>query len=268
MDFKLTKNFHTHTYLCNHADGTIRDYVEAAIDYGMTDLGFSCHAPQITPDGYYSGFRMKVHEMDTYADEILALRDEYRDRINIFIGYELEYYPRHFKDTLALLNSRECDYVILGQHFTENEYDGIYSGEATDDPAFINKYVDQVVEAMHLGVYTYVAHPDIVDFTGEASVYRKAMERILRASLETDTPLEFNMLGLRDGRWYPNKLFWEAAGEFKVQTVIGMDAHSPDALRDCKRLDDAVQMLSDLGLQICNDSLKLRKPILRSGASE
>ena len=51
-------NLHTHTYRCNHASGTDREYVEAAIKAGMKTLGFADHCPQFFPNDYYSTFRM------------------------------------------------------------------------------------------------------------------------------------------------------------------------------------------------------------------
>ena len=41
----MRTNFHTHTMRCNHADGTDRAYVEAAIKSGIKVLGFSDHVP-------------------------------------------------------------------------------------------------------------------------------------------------------------------------------------------------------------------------------
>ena len=37
----MIANFHTHTARCNHATGTDREYVEAAIRAGVKSLGFS-----------------------------------------------------------------------------------------------------------------------------------------------------------------------------------------------------------------------------------
>ena len=34
------QNFHTHTYRCHHAKGSDREYVEAAIKAGYTEIGF------------------------------------------------------------------------------------------------------------------------------------------------------------------------------------------------------------------------------------
>ena len=43
-------NYHTHTTRCNHASGTEKEYVEAAIETGLKVLGFSDHTPYPFPD--------------------------------------------------------------------------------------------------------------------------------------------------------------------------------------------------------------------------
>lgn len=41
----MIANYHTHTWRCNHAVGTEREYVERAIEGGLKILGFSDHTP-------------------------------------------------------------------------------------------------------------------------------------------------------------------------------------------------------------------------------
>ena len=65
-------NLHAHTVRCGHATGTEREYIEEALRIGMTDFGFSDHTPMPFPDDYEStGMRMRMDEMDDYADTIL-----------------------------------------------------------------------------------------------------------------------------------------------------------------------------------------------------
>ncbi len=256
----LTSNYHTHTPLCHHASGELHNYVRRAILCGMHTLGFSCHAPQITRDGFYSWYRMAPEDQAEYVASVTALREEFRGQIDIYLGYEVEYYPRHFDDTLRLLTRFPCDYLILGQHFTENEYDGVYSGTPTDDPNILRQYTSQVTEAMRLGIFTYVAHPDIINFIGSADEYRDAMSEVCCASVETDTPLEYNLLGFADGRWYPREEFWRIAGEHGCRAVIGCDAHSPDGLDAGSAADYAAAVLKKYGLTYSNDELILRCP--------
>ena len=67
MTTKITTNYHTHTYLCKHAVGTIEDYIKRAIDLGYEELGFSDHFPfpKILSDAIYS-LRMSEEDYVKY----------------------------------------------------------------------------------------------------------------------------------------------------------------------------------------------------------
>ena len=57
-------NYHTHTFRCNHARGSEREYIETAISRGLSVLGFSDHVPYPFPNGYESGFRVPLALME------------------------------------------------------------------------------------------------------------------------------------------------------------------------------------------------------------
>ena len=63
---KMTYNYHTHTYRCRHANGKIEDYIKRAIACGVTQMGFSDHAPYICTNGSESPFRVLVAEVEEY----------------------------------------------------------------------------------------------------------------------------------------------------------------------------------------------------------
>ena len=70
----MIANYHTHTWRCRHANGTEREYVERAIEGGLKILGFSDHSPYPFPDGYDSGMRMRLDQVEGYIDTVLALK--------------------------------------------------------------------------------------------------------------------------------------------------------------------------------------------------
>ena len=125
----MLANYHTHTYLCHHASGTPEEYVEKAIERGLKILGFSDHVPMpySKPD-YVSRARMTLQETEVYVNTVLGLKEKYKDDITIYLGYEAEYLPREFENMLKHVTSYPIDYLILGQHFSNNEYDGQYFG--------------------------------------------------------------------------------------------------------------------------------------------
>ena len=253
---KFLHNYHTHTYLCNHAEGSIRDYVEAALRGGFETIGFSCHAPYPFK-GYRSWYRMTPDEQEIYAGEILALKDEFAGKIDVKLGYEAEYYPALFGDLLEVIKRYPCDYIIQGQHFFNNEYDGIYAGDCVSDIRSVKAYARILSEGMKTGLYSYVAHPDLNNYAGDGDEYARAMAQVFETSLETDTPLEINLLGIRGERAYPKDAFWRLAGEYGVKVVVGSDAHDPASLEDHKDFDKAMRMVEKFGLNYV-ENIKLR----------
>lgn len=253
----LTFNYHTHTHRCRHAQGTERAYIETAIAAGMKTLGFSDHAPQLFPGDYYSDFRMLPEQAEDYTMTLASLREEYKDRIDIRIGYEAEYYPALFPALLAHLKKYPCEYLILGQHFLDNETSGRYSGRRSEDESYLADYVDQVCDGIRTGCFTYVAHPDLQNYTGDRETCRRHYSRLIRCAMENGVPLEINLLGIAGGRHYPCDTFWALAGEMGAEAVIGCDAHQPEALADKASAEAAEALAARYGL-------RLTEPVLRS----
>ncbi len=238
-------NLHTHTTRCNHATGEDREYVESAIKAGMKVLGFADHCPQFFPGtDYYSFFRMVPELAEEYAVSIRALQREYKDDIKILLGFETEYYPKTFDAFMEFIRPLRLDYLIMGQHFIGNEFDenSYYAGSAGKTESYLNLYVKQVKEGLDKGVFTYLAHPDIVWYQGGTAYYERKMTELCKYALKKDIPLEFNMLGHLNGRCYPNPAFWNIAAKVGNKAVIGYDAHNPemllrdDLLKKCKDL--------------------------------
>ncbi|MGI6203229.1 MAG: histidinol-phosphatase [Eubacteriales bacterium] len=256
----MTVNYHTHTVRCRHASGSEREYIETAISRGLTILGFSDHSPYVFEGDYYSGFRMRPEELGDYCETLAALREEYRGKIDIKIGLEAEYYPKFFDAFLAMIEPYELDYLILGQHFLQNEIEGMYSAQLTSDPEHIKAFASQIIEGMRTGKFTFVAHPDVMPFRGDPEVYRREVSRICEASLELDIPLEINMLGLRDKRNYPTPEFWRVVAEYGCRVVAGCDAHSPDAVAEPGNIRETFEFAESMGITIDDSPLLLRKP--------
>jgi len=252
----MKTNFHTHTARCGHASGTDREYVEAAIAGGLSTLGFSDHALQVFPNGYVSGIRMKTTETASYVESILGLREEYKEKIDIKLGYEAEYYPDIFADFLALVKKYPCDYLILGQHFLHNENGAAYCG-GIDREEQMKQYAKQVCDGMRTGYFSYLAHPDLVRFTEEnKAVFAPYYEQIIACSLETGVPLEINLLGIRERRQYPSPIFWKLAGEMGARVVLGCDAHTPDIVVDLPSYEVALSMIDTYGLTLVEPMLR------------
>lgn len=242
-------NYHTHTYRCSHASGTEEEYIKRAIECGVKYMGFSEHIPFIFPDGHESGYRLPVSETQDYFCTLYNLREKYKNQIDIKIGFEMEYYPEYFEQMLQNSVLVGCEYLILGQHFLYNEYPaGKYVGTPTEAEDDLQDYTDCVISGIESGVFTYVAHPDVLNFCGNMKLYDKNMREICRAAKEYNVPLEINFLGMRDNRNYPNEEFWKIAGEEKTPVTFGFDAHDAQTTFDEDSLLKAKDMVKRYNL--------------------
>lgn len=245
----MTYNYHAHTWRCSHASGTEEAYIQRAISCGVTHMGFSDHIPHRFPDGYESYFRISEAQVQDYFATISALREKYKGQIDLKIGFEMEYYPRYFREMLRRAVDWGCEYLILGQHFIGNEHpSGVYTGAANGSEKDLREYVSCVLAAMETGVFTYVAHPDIFRFRGDLEVYRREMRKICAASRELWIPLEINFLGIREGRHYPHAPFWQLVGEEGAPVTFGFDSHDVDAACDGESLRKAEEMVREYEL--------------------
>lgn len=253
----MKANYHTHTWRCNHAQGTEEEFIQAAMAQGIQILGFSDHTPYPFPEGYRSRIRMLPEQLGDYTGTLQALEQKYRGQIDLHIGVEAEYFPAFFSDLIALLRDHPVEYMILGQHYIVNEPTGRYTGAATEDVAFLKQYCYQAMEALQTGLYSYMAHPDLIHFVGEPKEYRKYMGELLREIKACGLCAEVNLLGYREGRHYVSRRMLEIAAEENCPVILGIDAHDTAAFADKKAEEEVRSMIADYGLTVW-DTVKLR----------
>lgn len=246
----MIANYHTHTWRCNHATDTEEEYVTCALERGLKILGFSDHSPYFFPQTHDSYFRMKPGQLAGYVDIVLALRNQYRGRLEIPLGLEMEYYPKYLPETLSVLKDAGIEYLLLGQHFLGNEIGEHYSGWATADVSLLKKYCYQSADAMHTGLFTYFAHPDLFYFKGSDADYRTHMRLICKEAKSCGLPLEINLLGFFKNRNYPDRRFWELAAEEGCSVILGCDTHAAEHLLETETEEKALNMISELGLNL------------------
>lgn len=253
-------NFHAHTLRCHHATGTEREYIEAAIAAGIKEWGFSEHIPFIFPNGKENSYRVPMVEVSEYINTVNQLKVEYKDKINIHLGFEMEYYEEYFDEMVENARKWGAEYLILGQHSVGNEPEFFFwSTEETENEEYLKQYVSRVVAAIESGVITYVAHPDMFNFTGDDEIYNEEMAKIIKAAEEYNVPLEINFLGIRDKRNYPTERFWKLAEGYDISVVFGFDAHDVEGACDLASLPRAMEICEKYNLKVL-DKLELIKP--------
>ena len=251
-------NYHTHTSRCGHATGSDEEYVKCAMEAGIKYLGFSDHTSFIFPDGHEDNWRVPLSEAENYVKSINSLREKYREKVEIIVGFEMEYYSEYFDQMLNIARKYGAEYLILAQHFIHSQYpNGVGSVGPTDSEEHLSCYVDEVIQGMKTGFFSYVAHPDLVCFTGDDEVYRKHITRLCMASKELNIPLEINLLGIRYNKHYPDEKFWQIVGEIGAPVTIGYDAHASENFLDTDQLDKANELIKKFNLNY------IGKPFIR-----
>jgi len=84
----LLTNYHQHSFYSD-GQGTLEDYVQAALVAGLESMGFSDHAPV----SFLTDWTMPLERLTAYRTQIEALKATYGHRIELYAGLELDYLP-------------------------------------------------------------------------------------------------------------------------------------------------------------------------------
>lgn len=264
----LKANYHTHTKLCNHAEGMPEDYIKKAIELGFLEIGMSDHGPVpeefMSKEEYLNNWIQRNMKLSEYYEIYLPSLDEainkYGDKIKIYKGLEVEYISGHEEYYIGL--KANLDYLNLGIHYflsngiEKNSYDDVNYKTIYD-------YLNIATKGMDTKIYNCLVHPDLFyfDYKNEEGkqVFDKHCEYVTReickSAIKNNVYLEINANGPANSRkyghkneWlYPRKEFWQIASEYKdLKIIIGSDAHLINNLynEDVKKIEEFAKTLN------------------------
>lgn len=231
MNNKIRVDLHNHTTRCNHAEGTVDEYIQRAIELGIDIYGFSEHAPMDFDENY----RLKFDEMDAYVSDILHAKERYKNDIDILLGYEVDWLQGHMDERVL---HADVDYLIGSVHFIDKW--------GFDNPEFIggwkNKDIDEIwqayfdaTEAMaKSGKFDIVGHLDLIKvfkFMPKQEITSLA-KNALQAIKKSNMVMEINTAGLRKpvGEMYPSRALLEVAYALNIPITFSSDAHAVEQI--------------------------------------
>ena len=220
-------DLHNHTTRCNHAKGSMRSYIERAIELGIDIYGFSEHAPM----NFDKHYRLKFKEMKDYENDVLSLQKEYKDKIKILLGYEVDYLKGYIDK--RVINSK-VDYLIGSVHFLDTwgfdnpEFNEEYSKRKIDEIWY--EYFRNIEEMAQTGYFDIVGHLDLIkvfNFLPKKDI-RSIATPALKSIKKADMVLELNSAGLRKPckEVYPSESLLEVAYELDIPITFSSDAHA------------------------------------------
>lgn len=257
----IKSNYHTHTFYCGHAGGTVREYVLMALNHNFDILGFSEHAPVA-----FIKERMSMEAFECYLDDINRCKTEFKGQICLLKGLEIEYMENNIEYIKNL--KEKLDYLIFGAHFYTDLGNMLENNTyKITSPEQIELYGEYVVRAIKSGLFDLIAHPDLYMFNYPSfdNECKKIAHMICKAAEEYKVPLEVNANGIRRGKrkrldgeyyMYPCDQFWQIAQEYDIEVIISADCHSVPALDD-EAIKIAYSFAREHNLKII-DKLKLK----------
>ena len=219
-------DLHNHTSLCNHANGSMEEYVLKAIELGIDIYGFSDHAPMSFDEKY----RMTFKQKQSYEIEVLKLKEQYKNQIKILLGYEVDYLDKHIsKDVL----DSNVDYLIGSVHFIKEwgfdnpEFIGAYKNKNID--LIWEEYFETILLMAKSKLFDIVGHIDLIkvfNFLPKKDI-KQIVQPALKQIKDSNMVLELNPAGLRKPikEQYPSRDIIELAYELDIPITFGSDAH-------------------------------------------
>ena len=245
----MITNYHQHSAFSD-GKGTLEDCANEALNAGLTALGFSDHAPL----PFDTDWTMLLARLPEYRAEVRRLRAALRDRLEIYLGLEMDYLPE--EPTIAFQRDRVLslgwDYVIGSIHYLGREAGGelwsmdvnretferglgeIYHGDVR---AYCDHYYAAVRDLARDGRFTIMGHLDYTKrfndggryYSDEAAWYRQMIDQTLGVLAQAGMILEVNTGGWRSPcrEAYPAPFILRRARELGLDVTVNADAHAP-----------------------------------------
>ena len=235
----IKTNFHTHTCYCD-GKNTPREMVLEAIERGFTTLGFSMHS-------FLKKDLCVVPSPDRenlYIREVLALKEEFKDKIKIFLGLE--------QDLFSDAPKSDFEYLIGSVHYIKrgDTYYSIDGGKEKlrlvvdkcfggDFDAFAEEYFSLVCEVAEKIKPDIIGHFDLIMKyceqieLPESDRYLAAAKRAIERLIPLGIPFEINTGAMSRGLRttpYPSKTLLKFMFDSGAKIVFSSDCHNKDFL--------------------------------------
>lgn len=220
-------DLHNHTTRCNHATGTMDEYIQRAINLGIDVYGFSEHAPM----DFDSHYRLDFKEMHNYVQDVLQAKETYKEDIKILLGYEVDYLKGYMDKRVI---NADVDYLIGSVHFIDKwgfdnpEFIGGYEERNIDE--IWQSYFDAIEAMAKTEYFDIVGHLDLIKvfkFMPNKDI-RLIAQNALKAIKKSEMVIELNVAGLRKPikEIYPSPTLLEMAYELDIPITFSSDAHA------------------------------------------
>ena len=245
-------DYHTHTPLCMHAEGSPEEYVQQALSAGLAEYGVADHAPV----GYefFDDWRMLYSQLPEYWNWVQRAQDAAKGQIPIKVGLECDWLPQCESWIEKLRAEYSWDYLIGSVHYLADQWDfdnpkwlGKWSSVNVED--VWQQYWDTYTDMISSGLFDIHGHPELIKKFGYVPKrdLRSYYDPAIEALVATNGAIELNTAGWYKpcAEQYPAVGFLERCAEAQVAIVVSSDAHAPSEV--ARDFDKATSLLRKVG---------------------
>lgn len=252
----IRSNFHTHTRYCDGKD-TVAEMAERGAELGLTALGFTGHG--VTP--FDLRYCMAPDDLPRYAAEVREAREQYRGRMEIYLGVEDDFYgerPDFGQDySIGSVHYLFADGIYYPVDESEDDTKRtIREGFGGDPLAMTRCYFETVAQVWERTGCDFVGHYDLAA-KYNFGLFDEEDPRYLGPALEgleylcgLGAVLEINTGAMARGVRtvpYPSPALLRAAFQFGGSVVISSDCHDREKL--LYGFDTAVELAKSCGFR-------------------
>jgi histidinol-phosphatase (PHP family) len=237
---------------CDHAEGSLRQVIEAGVEFGYSTFGISEHCPRyeerfLYPKELELGWDIPkiIQNFEDYKVEVKKLAEEFKDRIEILIGFETEIIPADsYIDKMKTLRSAgNFDFIIGSVHYVKEQLVD-YSNEdfikiikdCGGIEPLVTEYYENTLRLIEDLNPEVVGHMDSIKKFGKlhGDMESKKTEGLIVSILEKmkrkDILIDLNARPIfRGGKDpYISPFIMKQAKKIGVQMCFGDDSHAPE----------------------------------------
>ncbi len=230
-------DYHVHTCFSGDSDASLKDVLARAVSLSLPEICITDHMDFDYPN-QPDFFLFDVQE---YFSSLMALREEYADRLSVRIGVELGLQPYLSGKLCDFIEKYPFDFVIGSSHIIDHAdpyYPEFWEGRKPE--AIVRHYFESVLENINaFSDFDIYGHLDYIvrycpdrAFVYHCEEYMDIIEECLRALIEKGKGIEVNTAGFFYGDSpNPHKKilcrYRELGGEI---LTVGSDSHTPEKM--------------------------------------
>lgn len=268
-------NLHTHTVYCD-GKNKAEEMIWAAIKSDFHSIGISTHGPV----NFTTDWNIQINKVDKYIDEVLFLKEKYKDKIDVLLGMELDYIPGIGFDELTQDLIKKLDYYIGSVHYLgrfcdnsmwtvdynlEELIKGVNECFDGNMKYAVEAYYSLISEMAEKFQPPIIGHLDLIKKFNKNNVlfyegeewYISIVEKCLNTIKKAKSVIEINTGGISRGyteEQYPSTFILKMMMEKNIPITINSDAHTTEGI-NCK-FAEMYELIKLIGFEQINSMTK------------